>query len=133
MFGQMMPEGIVAVITRENTVLFIRRGATVSDAGYWAPLSGGIEPGESQEAAVVREVREEVGLIVRPLRKVWENVSDSGSHTLHWWLAAYMGGALSLNRREVSNARWVDLDEIGSLEPTFAGDREFFQRIFPLL
>ena len=129
----MRPEGVVAVITRENTVLFIRRGPTVSDAGYWAPLSGKIELGESQEATVVREVREEVGLTVQPLRKVWENISDSGTHTLHWWLAAYVGDALTLNRREVSNACWVAPDEIERLEPTFAGDREFFQRIFPFL
>jgi len=127
------PEAIVAVVRRENTVRFIRRGPTVPSAGYWAPLSGLITPGESQEAAVVREVREEVGLTVQPLRKVWENVSASGSHTLHWWLAVYVGGGLTLNRREVSAARWVSVDEIQSLAPTFAGDREFFERVFPLL
>jgi NADH pyrophosphatase NudC (nudix superfamily) len=127
------PEAIVAVVTHGNKVLFIRRGSTVPSAGYWAPLSGTITPGESQDAAVIREVREEVGLTVQPLRKVWENVSASGSHTLHWWLAAYVDGGLTLNRREVSDARWVPVDEIGSLEQTFAGDREFFQSVFPLL
>ena len=127
------PEAIVAVVTSGNKVLLIQRGPSVPNAGYWAPVSGEIEPGESQEAAIVREVREEVGLTVRPLRKVGENISASGTHTLHWWLAEYVSGGLALDRREVSDARWMTVDEIYSLEKTFDGDREFFQRVLPLL
>ncbi len=129
----MKPDAIVAVVTCGNKVLFICRGPSVQDAGYWAPLSGKIEPGESQEATVIREVKEEVGLSVRPQRKVWENVSASGSHTLHWWLADYVGGALTLDRREVSDARWVTVNEICGLGQTFAGDREFFQSVYSSL
>ncbi|MBI3304035.1 MAG: NUDIX domain-containing protein [Deltaproteobacteria bacterium] len=128
-----MPDAIAAVVTSGNKVLFICRGPTVPGAGYWAPPSGKLEPGESQEAAVVREVKEEVGLTVRPLRKVWENISANGIHTLHWWLAEYVSGELTLDRRAVSEARWLTVDEIWGLERIFVGDREFFQQVFPLL
>jgi 8-oxo-dGTP pyrophosphatase MutT (NUDIX family) len=67
-----LPEAVVAVITKEKKVLIIQRGADVPFPGYWAPLSGKMEPQEDQAEAVVREVREEVGLTVRPVRKVWE-------------------------------------------------------------
>src|SRR5262249_61998165 len=72
--GTMLPEAITAVITSGDKVLLICRGPSVPGAGYWAPPSGKLEPGESQEAAVVRESWEEVGLTVRPLRKVWESI-----------------------------------------------------------
>src|SRR5712671_4884757 len=78
-----LPEAVVAVITKEGKVLLIQRGPDVPGAGYWAPLSGKIEAQEDQAAALVREVREEVGLTVRPVRKVWENTAASGSHKLH--------------------------------------------------
>jgi len=39
-----LPDAIVAVITRGDEVLLIRRGATVPDPGVWAPISGKIEP-----------------------------------------------------------------------------------------
>lgn len=81
--AEMRPEAIVAVVKSGKKVLLIRRGPSVRNAGYWAPVTGEIEAGEGQEAAVVREVREEVGLMVRPLRKVWENISASGTHRLH--------------------------------------------------
>ena len=128
-----MQEAVVAVITMATKLLFIRRGSAVGHAGYWAPLSGNIENGEDQPTAVVREVEEEVGLTVRPVRKVWESVSESGTHLLHWWLAEAISADLTLHPQEVSEARWVTLSEVASLEPTFEKDREFFEKVFPRL
>ena len=128
-----MLDAIVAVITNGDKVLLIQRAPTVRGGGYWAPVSGEVEPGESQEAAVVREAKEEVGLTVRPLRKVWENISSRGTFRLHWWLAEYVGGELVLEKREVSDARWLTVDEICKMDGTFEGDREFFQKVLPFL
>jgi 8-oxo-dGTP pyrophosphatase MutT (NUDIX family) len=128
-----LPEAVVAVITKEGKVLLIQRGPSVIDAGYWAPVSGKIEPQEDQAAAVVREVREEVGLTIRPVRKVWENTAASGSHKLHWWLAEWVSGGLKLDPREVVDARWLSVDEVLRPERTFEGDREFFKCVLPLL
>jgi len=128
-----MLEAVVAVVTKGRKVLFIRRGPGVPDAGYWAPLSGKVEPTEDQASAVVCEVREEVGVAVQPLRKVWECLSSSGTHTLHWWLAEWVGGEFTLDPREVSEARWLTLGEILGLEQTFDKDREFFEQVFPRL
>jgi len=129
----MMLDTVVAVIRNGNKVLLIQRVPSVRGGGYWAPVSGEVEPGESQEAAVVREAKEEVGLTVRPLRKVWENISSRGTFRLHWWLAEYVGGELVLEKREVSDARWLTADEICRLDSTFEGDREFFQKVLPSL
>ena len=131
--GESLPEAVVAVITKERKVLLIQRGPGVPDAGYWAPLSGKIEAGEDQAGALVREVREEVGMSVRPVRKVWENIAASGSHKLHWWLAEWVSGDFKLDPREVADARWLGADEVLRLERTFEGDRVFFEKVFPFL
>jgi len=128
-----MLEAIVAVIAKGGRVLLVQRAPTVRGGGYWAPVSGEVEPGESQEAAVAREAMEEVGLTVRPLRKVWENISSRGTFRLHWWLAEYVDGELALERREVSDARWLTADEICGMDSTFEGDREFFRAVLPSL
>ena len=80
---------------------------------------------------MAREAMEEVGLTVRPIRKVWENVSTRGTFRLHWWIAEYVGGELALSAAEVSEARWLTVDEICRLDGTFEGDREFYLKIFP--
>ena len=128
-----MREGVVALIRRSARALVILRAPGVRLPGYWAPLSGKIEPGESQEHAVVREVGEEVGLEVEAIAKVWECKSDDGVFLLHWWAVAEVGGKLTPDAREVSEIRWVSAEEFLALEPTFAADRDFFGRVFPTL
>ncbi|MDQ0913564.1 NUDIX domain-containing protein [Streptomyces canus] len=59
-------EAIVAVVRKGERVLVIRRGLLARLPGYWAPLSGKLEPGETQEESLLWEVREEVGLRVSP-------------------------------------------------------------------
>lgn len=127
------PEAVVAVLMDDNRVLVIQRGPEASWSGYWAPLSGRLEPGESQAEALVREVREEIGIDVRPTAKVWECETDDGRYVLHWWTAAVEPGQdeLVLDPGEVSAVRWVTPAEYGELAPTFPGDRAFFTEVLP--
>lgn len=123
---------IVPIIRRGSTVLVIKRGPEVLRPGYWCPPSGRLEPGETQEEAVVREVREELGVDVAPVAKVWECPTDDGSFVLHWWIADVSEDAdLVPDPAEVAEARWVTPDEFLGLDPTFAGDRTFFQQVLP--
>lgn len=128
-----MKEGVVAVLRSGQRVLVIRRGPGAVFSGYWSPVSGKIEPGESQAHAVAREVREETGLRVRPVEKVWECPTDDGVYRLHWWRVEVTGGELALDPREASEARYVGSAEFLELEPTFEGDRDFFERVLPHL
>jgi 8-oxo-dGTP diphosphatase len=128
----MLSDAIVSVIIDGSKILLIERAPTVLGSGYWAPVSGKVEPGESQESAVVRESMEEVGLTVRPVRKVWENITTSGTYRLHWWLAEYVSGELVLDKREATDARWVTVEEISAFR-IFEGDREFYQKVLPSL
>ena len=57
--------GFAALVRDESVrVLFMHR----ADDGRWGLPAGAIDPGESPAEAIVREVREESGLIVRPTR-----------------------------------------------------------------
>ncbi len=127
------PEAVVAVLLQGGRVLAIKRGPGVLLPGYWTLPSGRIEPGESQTDALMREVREEIGLHIEPLTKVWECPTDDGEWKLHWWTAEVSPGELALDEQEVAEARWVTPEEFLELEPTFKGDREFFERVLPKL
>ena len=122
---------IVALLTWSDKVLVIQRGPGTIFPGYWAPPSGRIEPGESHEDAVVREIHEELGIDALPLAKVWECPTDDGEFILHWWTATLSSRELHPDPDEVADAAWVTADEFLVLEPTFRGDREFFARVWP--
>ena len=67
--------GVAAVIFRGDGVLLQRR----DDNGRWGLPGGGVEPGESVRAAIAREVREETGLEVEPVRLIGV-YSDPANH-----------------------------------------------------
>jgi 8-oxo-dGTP pyrophosphatase MutT (NUDIX family) len=124
-------DAVVVVLLRDDRVLVIRRASKVIFPGYWTPPSGRVRVGEMQEATVVREVREEVGLQATPIRSVWECETEDGQFHLHWWLAQAGPGDWSLDDVEVSDARWIRPIEFAELTPTFADDRWFFEQILP--
>ncbi|OFZ53420.1 MAG: hypothetical protein A2428_10135 [Bdellovibrionales bacterium RIFOXYC1_FULL_54_43] len=83
----MKPQVVAAVIQRAGKFLLGKRSPWKrSTPGYWCPISGQIEPGETEEDAVAREVREEVGLIVTAVKKVGEFETHDGTALIHWWL-----------------------------------------------
>lgn len=127
------PVAIVAVVMRGDQTLVIRRGTGVFHSAYVGPLIGHLRDGESESAAVVREVHERVGLQVSAIRRVWECRSYDGKYDLYWWLAESSGGDLVLNAKEVSEARWILPADFGVLENTFANDRRFYSEVFPNL
>lgn len=126
-------EAVVPVLRKDGRVLVIKRGPEVILPGYWCPPSGRIEHGETQEQAVVREVAEELGLVARPVAKVWECPTDDGDFTLHWWIAEVDDNELRPDAAEVAEGRWVTADEFLELTPTFEGDRRFFMEVLPTL
>ena len=58
--------GVSAIILTAEGLLLQRR----SDNGHWGLPGGAVEPGESVSEALIREVREETGLEVRPGRLI---------------------------------------------------------------
>ena len=68
-----------AVIVRDGRVLMVHERSRRSGGGEWWTLpGGGLEPGETPEEAVRREVFEETGLVVRTARHVLEMPYPSG-------------------------------------------------------
>lgn len=57
----------------EDEVLLIKRN-TIPFKGYWALPGGRMDPGETVEQTIVREVKEETGLDVAIVRKIGEYV-----------------------------------------------------------
>ncbi len=121
-------EGVIGVIERDGRYLMIRRSASVLAPGAWCFPGGGIGAGETEQEALVRELREELGVEGEPLEKCWEWVRADGRLRLHWWRARICGSDLRPNPDEVAEAIWATREEILALEPLLPNNREFLAR-----
>lgn len=124
---------VVGVLHNDGRFLLIRRADGVPYAGWWTPPSGRIEAGETGEQALIREMREELGLEVRPLRHVWTCPTLDGDCELQWWLAEVDDWSLTPEPAEIGEARWFTVDEMSALSPTFEDDIRFFVEVWPTL
>lgn len=124
-----MREGVVIIAPRDGRLLVIQRAAHIFAGGAWCFPGGGIEPGESQAEAVVREFREEVHGHVRPIRKIWQYVRPDGRLRLHWWLSELLPGRLHANPDEVAQLRWCRPDEIQHLPNLLDSNLAFMREV----
>jgi NAD+ diphosphatase len=80
--------------------------------GRFSILAGFVEPGESAEAAVAREVDEEVGLAVAEVSYAGSQPWPFPSSLMLGYTARALGSALNLRDGELAEARWFTRDQI---------------------
>lgn len=106
------PHGVAVACQRlDGRWLLIRRSAHVSSPLRVCFPGGWVEPGESQAAAVVREMREELNADVIPARCVWNHSFAARSLTLWGWLATLQSPILTCNPAEVDDILWLTAAE----------------------
>ena len=126
-----MKDAVAVVLKKGEKYLLIRRAKPGTALDYWCPITGAVENGETQAQAIVREAEEELGLVVEPIRKVWECLTDDREYNLHWWHARLLSQDNRVNPDEVKEYRWVTYTEMLGLEKMFSADRIFFRDIAP--
>lgn len=73
----------IAVVQRGDQFLIGQRPAGVALAGFWEFPGGKVQPGESPEAAAVRECAEEAGLIVAAKHRYPDRLHDYTHAQVH--------------------------------------------------
>lgn len=107
-------EVVAAVIRRGDTIFATQRGYG-EWKDWWEFPGGKMEPGETREEALVREIREELSAEISIDKFLCTVDYDYPAFhlTLHCYLCSLVSGALHLNEHE--SARWLDRDAIGSV------------------
>jgi NAD+ diphosphatase len=91
--------------------------------GRYSALAGFVEPGESLEAAVAREVREEAGVEVGEVRYRASQPWPFPASLMLGFEAAYAGGEAHPDETELEEVRWFSRDELAAAAQ--AGDHEW--------
>ena len=106
---------MMTLVTRGRELLLARSARFAP--GVYSALAGFVEPGETIEDCIRREVREEVGVeIGEPV--YFASQSWAFPHSLMIaYTAEYAGGAIRLDDAEIEDARWFSLDALPKLPP----------------
>ena len=117
-------EVVCAVIAKDNKVFCCRRGPGRALEGKYEFPGGKVEVGETQQEAIMREIKEELETDVRPIKFIGTShhiYSDDDvapfkgfEITMHAYLCAKFSGDLKL--KEHTDSKWLSKEELDSVD-----------------
>ena len=120
---------VVAIISRGDSLLVIKRSATVRSPNLFCFPGGMIEVGETPEIALQREMSEELNICATAVSEVWQSYTPKGTR-LHWWTATSDElDRVFPNPDEVASFEFMTLDEIFQMEDVLESNQVFFEAI----
>ncbi|OUM98714.1 MAG: hypothetical protein BAA04_05645 [Firmicutes bacterium ZCTH02-B6] len=120
-----MSAGVCGALVHDGRVLMVQQAYNNrygKGAGCWFVPGGYVKPGETLAEAVERELREETGLLGRVRGLL--GIRERGGDLVAIFLLDLLGGELSVDRRELLDARFVSRDELEELSPVMGLSRE---------
>ena len=108
-------EVVAAVICQEDKIFVTQRGYG-KFKGYWEFPGGKVEPGESHQEALAREIREELNTEIQvgePAGRVEHEYPDFHL-SLHCYFCQVLSGCLELKEHEA--AKWLTWETLDSVD-----------------
>lgn len=113
-YPRLSPAVIVAVV-RDGELLLAR--SSRFPVNFWSVLAGFVEPGENLEACVVREVREETGILVKNVRYFGSQPWPFPDSLMLGFTAEYAEGEIRIDQEEITEAAWFRADNLPLVPP----------------
>ncbi len=113
---------IIVLVERDDTILLARSHR--HPQGLFSVLAGFVEPGETLEGAVAREIREEVGIEVRDIRYFGSQPWPFPDSLMIAFTCQYASGDIVLEEEEMAEAGWYRADEMPPIPPRISIARQ---------
>jgi NAD+ diphosphatase len=106
---------IIVLVRRGEQALLARSGRFTT--GFYSTLAGFVEPGESLEQTLAREVFEEVGIQVDNIRYFGSQPWPFPHSLMVGFFADHAGGEIAVDGQEIVDARWFSARDLPPVPP----------------
>lgn len=110
---------VIVLVSRNDSILLVQHLLRIQN--IWACVSGFVEAGETAEQTVVREVKEETGILIENVRYVGSQSWPFPDQIMLAYRAEYKSGDIKPREGEIKDARWFnknslpDIPQAGSI------------------
>ncbi|HWR25373.1 MAG TPA: NAD(+) diphosphatase [Methanosarcina sp.] len=109
LFYPRISPAVIVLIKKGHEILLAR--APHFPSGVYSLVAGFVEPGETAEEALIREVKEEVGIEVKNIRYFGTQAWPFPNSLMIGFTAEYSSGALKPDGLEIEDAQWFSPDK----------------------
>ncbi|GHU21577.1 hypothetical protein FACS1894172_07500 [Spirochaetia bacterium] len=114
-YPRISPAILACIINDKDQILLAHN--TKFPAGRYSLVAGFIEPGETVEETVSREVREEVAVTIDTIRYVGSQPWPFPSGLMIGFRARYVSGEIKVDGIEIEDAQWFSRNSLPDLPP----------------
>lgn len=104
---------VAGALITDGALLIAQRERPPELAGLWELPGGKVAPGETEQAALMRELREELGVAVTVGARIGADVSLTAAMTLRAYVVTQTGGTAAPHDHRA--LRWVSADELAEV------------------
>lgn len=104
---------VIVLVEREDKILLGRAGRFKED--LYSVIAGFVEPGETLEEVVRREVKEETGIDVEDIRYFGSQPWPFPDSLMIGFTAQYAGGEIKIDGEEIVDAKWFDAGNLPNI------------------
>lgn len=108
-YPQLSP-AVIILIEKDHEILLAR--SPRFKPGIYSVVAGFVEPGETLEQAVMREIREEVGIHVHHIHYFGSQHWPFPQSLMIAFTAEYLNGQINIDHREIEDADWFTIDNL---------------------
>jgi NAD+ diphosphatase len=112
MFPRISP-AVIVLVERRKKVLLARASRFKED--IYSVLAGFVEPGETLEETVKREIKEETGIEVKNIRYFGSQPWPFPDSLMIAFTARYAGGEINVDNEEIVEAKWFAADQLPNI------------------
>lgn len=104
---------IIVAVLKEDKILLAH--SPHFPPKLYSTLAGFVEPGESLEEAVKREVREEVGIEIKNIKYFGTHPWPFSNSIMIGFIAEHASGEIQIDNNEIEAADWFSLDNLPNI------------------
>ena len=112
-FPRLSP-AVIVLVEKDDKILLAHAGR-FQDGKLYSVLAGFVEPGETLEETVKREIREETGIDVKDIRYFGSQPWPFPDSLMIAFTAQYAGGEICVDNEEILHAAWFGADELPAI------------------
>ncbi len=112
LFPRISP-AVIVLVERDGKALLARSGTFPEE--LYSVLAGFVEPGETLEETVKREVKEETGIDVKNIRYFGSQPWPFPDSLMIGFTARYAGGEINIDGDEILDAAWFSADKLPAI------------------
>jgi hypothetical protein len=95
---------------------------------FYYPPGGQLKKGENEKLFLTNKIKDELGIVVTPEKRLARSAADVKGALIHWWSCNADTSKLKMNPKRLSNYKWFSREKLLNYKHVWPATKKFFEQ-----